>query len=321
MTWFKKNKFLAGLLCITTLIAGLLVFLGMKFGSSLEEVQGEIATEQSANKSMKSLPLYPTIEGAKEKRENFDAVIVKANEAREKLIAYRPESLVNVSGKIFSENLNSTVDRVKELFPGDALPKGFNLGFEAYSGSAAKEGATGILTYQLAAMESVFKELDAAGVKKIQNLVRPKLPAEKGEEWADGMSKKPRRGKAVKSSFEKLPAIAHRLPFELTFRAPERAARQFLTKFANSNEYFFETRIARIQNPAPIPTGGKAPVAKAEDSGFGEIEMAGEEKSMDDKPVVSEQILNKISGGDDLVIYLRADLLLFIDEQKFPELN
>jgi hypothetical protein len=31
--------------------------------------------------------------------------------------------------------------------------------------------------------------------------------------------------------------------------------------------------------------------------------------------------LNKVSGGDELVIYLRADLLLFIAEQKFPELK
>ena len=35
----------------------------------------------------------------------------------------------------------------------------------------------------------------------------------------------------------------------------------------------------------------------------------------------SERILNKVSGGDPLVIFLRADLLLFIDEQKFPELK
>ena len=337
MTWFKENKFLAGLLFITSLIAALLIFLGLKFSSSLKDVQGEIATEESSLEGMKTLDLYPTPEGAEQKKESLLAVLAKANEARDKLIAYRPESMDNVSGKIFAENLNSTVDRIRELFPKEgALPKGFNLGFEEYAGSPAKENATGALTYQLGALENVFNELAAAGVEKVQNLSRPKLPAENGEEWPDAVGGKKGKGKGkkttsgknkskgrAKSPFEKLPAVAHRLPFELTFKAPERAARKFLTQLANSEEYFIETRIARVLNPAPTPSGGKAPAASEAKNDFAEgLKMEGEEKeSMEDKPMMSEKMLNKISGGDDLVIYLRADLLLFIDEQKFPELK
>jgi len=333
MTWFKENKFLAGLLFLTSLIAALLIFLGLKFGSSLKEVRDEIAVEESSLEGMKTLDLYPTPQGAEEKKENLLAVLAKANEARDKLIAYRPESMDNVSGKIFAESLNSSVDRVRELFPKEgALPKGFNLGFEEYAGSPAKENATGALTYQLGALENVFNELAAAGVEKVQNLSRPKLPAENGEDWPNAVGgkkvnkTKPSKGKSkggrTKSPFEKLPAVAHRLPFELTFKAPEGAARKFLTQLANSEDYFIETRIARVLNPAPIPSGGKA-LAPKEKNDFAEgLEMEGEEKkSMEDKPMMSEKMLNKISGGDDLVIYLRADLLLFIDEQKFPELK
>ncbi len=350
MTWFKENKFLAGLVCITSLLAALLIFLGLKAGSSLETVQAEISDKESALEKMKNLDPYPTPDSAKEKKASLEAMLEKANKAREMMVAFRPEAMEGVSGKIFSENLSATVAKVKELFPGEgALPKSFHLGFEGYSGSLPEEGATGVLTYQLGALEYVFQELAAAGVTEIQNLNRVELPAEKGEEWPDAMSAKKSGGgkgknnaknknkgkntrgknskgkKGVKKpAFENLPAIAHRLPFELVFKAPEGPARQFLTQLANSDQYFFETRIGRVFNPSPIPSSGKSaskPTTKKEgDFNMDEMVIEGAEPSMMDK-ASSKQILNKVSGGDELVIYLRADLLLFIAEKEFPELK
>jgi hypothetical protein len=336
MTWFKENKFLSGLILITLLLAALIIFFGTNAGSQLEEVQSEITAKQSKQLAMKTLNPYPTPENAKVKEENLKAVLAKGNEAREKLLAFRPETMDEVTGAVFSENLSAAVDRVKALFPTEAgLPKSFNLGFSAYSGVSPKEGSTGVLTYQLGAMEHVFQELAAAGVTEVQNLSRVKLPAENGDDWPDAIGgkkgkdlrsnrpKKAIQGKGkgrAKSPFDELPPVAHRLPFELVFKAPEGPARKFLTKLANSEEYFFETRMARIVNPSPVPSAGKAATtAKPEENAFGaDFEVEGAEP----KPaVVSEQILNKVSGGDQLVIFLRADLLLFMDEQKFPELK
>ncbi len=339
MTWFKENKFLAGLLCITLLIAALIIFLGSKFSSSLEEVQNEIAAKQSKLEKMKTLDPYPTVESAKEKEDNLKAVLAKQKEAREKLLAYRPEDLPEVTGAVFSEKLSSTVAKVKALFPEPgALPKSFNLGFESYTGGPPKEGSTGILTYQLGAMEYLFENIAAAGIGTVQNLVRVKLPAEKGEAWPDAVgqkkgknAKRPRpkkkskkgKGRAKKSPFEQLPPVAHRMPFELVVRAAEGPARKFLAEIANSDEYFFETRLVRILNPSPIPSSGQsASAAKPKEmNDFGDdIVMEGEEESAE-KMMKSEQILNKVSGGDELVIYLRADLLLFMEEKEFPELK
>lgn len=345
MTWFKENKFLAGLISITALIGALLIFFGLKSSSSLEEVQAEISDKQSKLEKMKNLDPYPTIESAKEKEANLVAVLKQANEAREQLLAFRPETMENVSGKAFSENLTTTVSKVKELFPDeDGLPKNFNLGFESYSGATPKEESTGVLTYQLGAMEFIFQELAAAGVTDVQNLYRKKLPAENGEDWPDAVGAKKggsnasrgrsnrgnrgsnarNRGRGQKASGVVLPPVAHRLPFELVFRSPEGPARTFLASLANSDKYFIETRVARVKNPAPIPTAGKsASTAKPKPKNEFEIEdivVEGEEPAAD-AAAVSEQILNKVSGGDELVIYLRADLLLFIAEQKFPELK
>lgn len=50
MSWFKENKFLGGLLVVTILLAAIIIFLGMKAGTNLEEVQQQVATKEAALK-------------------------------------------------------------------------------------------------------------------------------------------------------------------------------------------------------------------------------------------------------------------------------
>ena len=340
MTWFKENKFLAGLIAITLVLAAAIIFFGLGASKDLEEVQAEIAAKQSSLERMKKLDPYPTDESAKAKEVSLKAVLAKANEVRDKKLAFRPESLADVPGKAFSENLSATVAKVKELFPDEgALPTGFNLGFESYTGTLPKEGATGILSYELGALEYVFEKLAAAGVTELVNLHRKKIPAENGEEWPDAVGGKarPRKGSAARRrpasrrtsrggprrpsvTFEDLPPVAHRLPFELVFKGSEVAVREVLTSLANSEEYFFQVRAGRVYNPSPIPTAGKSvAAAKPKENDFGGFTVEGSEPAP--AAASSAKILEKVSGGDELVIYLNADLLLFIEEQKFPELK
>jgi hypothetical protein len=340
MTWIKENKFLAGLLGITVLLAALLIFFGMKSSKGLEEVQAEIAAKQSSLVRMKKLDPYPTDESAKAKETNLKTVLAKANEVREKLLAFRPGSLDNVPGKTFSENLSVTVEKVKQLFPGeDALPNTFHLGFESYTGSLPKEDATGVLTYELGAMEYLFEELAAAGVTEIRNLHRAKLPPENGDSWPNEAKPTRSRGgnrptpkknvggpRRAPVTFETHPYIAHRLPFEVVFKGPELAVRQVLTNLGNSDKYFFDVRAGRVLNPSPIPSGGKSAsaAAKAKESDFGTgivIEGVDPPPATDSGSAPSVKVLEKVSGGDELIVYLRADLLLFLEEQKFPELK
>lgn len=336
MTWFKENKFLAGLLTITVLLAAIIIYFGMKAGSSLEEVQAQIASKEASLKKDKSLDPFPTPENAKEKEENLKVLIAKVNEARSALFAYLPEGMENVAGKDFSANLTETVDRVKALFPQEkALPSGFFLGFEPYSGSLPPEGATGVLTYQLAAMEWLLTQLAESGIKEIENLHREKIPAEMGEDWPDAPGARksfkntkppklvPGAPRPPKFESDSLPAIAHRMPVEVSFRGPEPAVREFLTRIANSDKFFFQTRIARVLNPSEIPSAGKkASAAKPKnDFGDGPIVIEGGDEPAADEPVESVKILDKVSGGDDLEVFLRADLLLFIEEKTLPELK
>ena len=337
MSWFKENKFLGGLLVVTILLAAIIIFLGMKAGTNLEEVQQQVATKEAALKKDLSLNPYPTAQNAKDKEASLKVVLSKATEAREKLLAFRPEKMENISGKDFATKLTDSVTRVTELFPGEkAIPSGFYLGFKKYRGSQPKAEATGLLSYQLDGMEYLLTQASEAGVKQIENLVRESLPQEDGYGWpgtknakrqprVSGRSKRGAPGAVRPPKFEKLDTVAHRMPVEFTFKAPEPVLREFFKRIGNSDEYFFETRIARVLNPASIPSAGKAASSEKEsgDGGggaFGAIEIEGEETA-EEEPVESVKVLDKVSGGEELTVYLRADLLLFIEEENLPELK
>lgn len=349
----KENKFLIGLGTLTAVASGGLIYWGLSAGSNLEEVQAEIATQQSALQRMERLDPFPTPQNAEEKAASLADVLTKAREAREKLIAFRPKSLEDIPASAFSDKLKASVGRVSGLFSGeDTLPKGFTLGFKSYAQFLPPEKATGHLAYQLEAHEYLLTQLAESGASEVLNLHRAKIPMEDGEEWpetgAKGSRNKPnkrankrsnkppggQRGRGQKRE-EVLPYIAHRMPLELTFRASEQAAREFLTRIGNSDQFFFETRLGRVKNPAPIPTAGKsAETSKSSAGGSGivvvddgedDIEIVGdppvEEKpaELSEKPSESVKILNKVSGGEDLDVFIRLDLLLFIEGKEFPQ--
>ncbi|MEJ6581939.1 MAG: Amuc_1100 family pilus-like protein [Akkermansiaceae bacterium] len=332
MTWFKENKFLAGLLGITGILAALIIFMGLKSGGTLEERLDEISTKEDSLKGMKGLNPFPTPESAEAKRESLKVLLDDAKTMQEKVLAFRPENDENIAITEFSDGLSMSVKEVKELFPGDkALPERFNLGFETYAGGPPKESATGVLNYQRAAFDWMFRELANAGVQEILNVRREKLPAEAGVDWNDAKEyaaylkknaprpKPTPKGKRVSRApkAEVLPEIAHRMPFELTFRGPESAVRKFLQSVANSDQYFVEAHIARVKNETPTPEKKKSKTVVADDAtAFGPI--AGDEPAGDGP---ATQILNRVSGGEDLTVFLRADLLLFKADQKFPELK
>jgi len=330
MTWFKENKFLSGLLVITGLLAVLIILVGLKSGGTLDERLVEISEKENSDKAMKGLNPYPTPESAEAKLDSLKVLLDNAKVMQEKILAFRPESEENIASTEFSDGLSTSVAEIKALFPGDkALPERFNMGFETYAGGPPKESATGILNYQRMFFDWMFREAAAAGVKEVPNLRREKLPAESDVDWDDPkamlaynkksakLTPKTKDKKRGAPKAEVLTEVAHRMPFELTFRGSESAVRQFLQSVANSDQYFVEARISRVKNEASVPEKKKSKGTVVDDAdAFGAI--AGDEPAAD---VPVAQILNRVSGGENLTVFLRADLLLFKADQKFPELK
>lgn len=327
MTWFKENKFLGGLIVITVILAGVIISLGMKLQETLDEKISEVETEESALKDMKGLNPYPTPESAKAKTDSLKKLIGDANKMQARFLSFKPESTAPIPVNEFSALLKDTDARVRELFEGKiTLPETFYLGFEDYKSELPRPESTGELAYELRAIEWLMGQLAAANATDVGGIVRHEIPSEKGESW-DGAAAPTRGGRASRGRSvgvrrgPSLPKIANRMPLELLFKGPESALRDVLTAMADSDQYFFDLRIARIKNESPIPTRPRGAVAASADApksdeGFGNLDGGGPEE---EAPVAARtKILDRIAGGDDITAFLRADLLLFTDGQQFP---
>ena len=107
------------------------------------------------------------------------------------------------------------------------------------------------------------------------------------------------------------------MPFELVIKGKEGAARKFISNIASSDQYFIKTVLPRTVNMSPIPKSGKMASKSNGGGDWADVPLEGE----DGAPVEAVQILDKISGGDDLVTFLRMEMLLFSENQTFPELK
>lgn len=336
MNWFKENKFLGGLLVVNVIIAAIIIFLGMKTGSSKEEKLAEVKQHLSDKSGAKKLNPYPTPENVKAKKENLKVMIAKAEAARSKIVAFRPESIEKISVSSFADRLKNADASVRALFENNnvKLSEDAYLGFESYKGQAPIESATGVLAYELAAIEWLFSEIGQSGITAVSNFSRDELAVEKAASVASKSRKKKTSSKKSKgkrsskdSSGPALVTIAEKLPMSLTFKGPESSVREALQRIANSDKFFFETRVPRVKNPALVPSSSGVPVKKsvqasapaASDDGFGAVESDVPASSADSS--ASQQILHRVAGGEDVSVFLKLDLLLFSEEQTFPEIK
>ena len=348
MNWFKENTFLGVLIVVTSAFAALLIYAGLSTATERDANAEEVAARKASIKKMKSMTPYPTTESVAEKKANLKAVVAKAEAMQAQFNSFRPESLANITVSTFSDRLKKSDAEVRALFveKNVAIPEQTYLGFEQYKGSLPKNSATGVLAYELAAIDWLFREFAAAGVSKVGNFTREVLPPEEGKDWGkSGASakggksskSKPRsrskssRGKSApsRSSKPSLPtvSVAKRLPIALTIAGPEPSIRKVIEAIANSDQFFFDARIARIKNNAGVPSSQgikkAAPttdVAPVVDDEFGVVE-GDDEEPVAEAPVGSSEVLQRVSGGNDVAAYIRLDLLLFEESLKFPAIK
>ena len=335
MNWFKENKFLGGLLTVNLIIAAFIIYLGMKTGGKKEADLAEVDQHLIEKASAKKLDPFPTPENVDAKNDSLKAMIAKASAAQVKALSFSPESIEKITVSSFADRLKNADSSVRGMFADKniRLADEAYLGFEKYKGAAPIEAATGILAFELAGIEWLFSELADAGITEVTNFTRDELAIEKAAPVSSGKKrrktkKKPSRSKK-RSSGPSLPMVdvAEKLPMSLTFKGSEDSVRKALQGIANSDKHFFQTRVFRVQNPAPTPSSSgvaikRAPVVEKveEDGGFGPV-AGDDQEAADAAPIGPKQILHRVAGGEDVSVFLKLDLLLFSNEQSFPEIK
>eukprot|EP00112_Aurelia_sp_Birch-Aquarium-sp1_P007689 Seg18395.1 transcript_id=Seg18395.1/GoldUCD/mRNA.D3Y31 product="hypothetical protein" protein_id=Seg18395.1/GoldUCD/D3Y31 len=189
--------------------------------------------------------------------------------------------------------------------------------------------------YQRQALTWLFDKLAEAKPSAVTNVhrhkVEPRLdPTTKGLSSMD-------RNKA--REFQK--EVYYGLPFELTFKGSEETLKNFLESLAQSEKYFFSVRSLRIQNenteavkaeadfqdaPSGGASGGDITAGEfafpddeggaAPDLGEGEAEEGAQAPVAPVAATDTGLLIKKISGGEELVVFLKLDLLVFKDPEN-----
>lgn len=342
MSWIQENKFVAGLIGVTAVVGGGILYFGSSQGGAFNEKMQEYETLKSQYASLEKSTPYPNKENLKAREQGIAQYGKQIAGVRAALAAFRPDAMGNITPKEFGDARVKMASTLSEAFKtaGVAMPEDTSLefGFEKYSTTLPKPAATPKLSYQLGATEWLFTKLAEAKPAAILNIHRPTLEIEDGKA-AEPAPKKGKKKAAARKKGAGNAADAkpyELMPMEIAFTADESAVRDFLKEMVNSKEYFYAIRSLRVRNekqivpsekdanfPAPTPVapaggeldpfGGFPGLDGAATDGEGSDDSAAEGEAATAAPApakVSEVILKRVLGDEKLHVHIVFDVVL-----------
>ncbi|MCU0795502.1 MAG: Amuc_1100 family pilus-like protein [Akkermansiaceae bacterium] len=332
---FQDQKFPIVLGTITALATGGMLYWGMKSGSAYETAKADYDSAVSDISRLNREAIPPTEDnrrGIEKSVSDFRGEVEKLQKAFD---VYRATKLEGMDPTAFQEKVLASTKAAKAKFEQTQteVPEAFYLGFTEYTEKLPQANQTGLLDYQLTAYEELFAKLAEAAPVKILNVHREPLPEESGKA-------------------PNLEGAAYRThSIEISFSGREDTLRQFMASLDDSEKHFFVVRSLRVINER-----GTAPNAKdarfeqpkeakaAGDNPFGggdnafvfpeeeeddakpadgeeeaDEEAAEEEEEAPAAPADSGEILKQVLGSETIRVFLRIDLLQFLEPRALPK--
>lgn len=328
MTWIKNNPFLVGLIGITVLICAALLFFGIMARGKYNEAKVGFEESYQAVSTSEGIPLYPTAENRDGKRKALVEYGQEIDDLRTLFDDYRPKTFDKVSSQAFTDRVKTASAEVAAALEaaGSELPTDFFLGFEQYRNQLAQSEATGILIYQLVGIKHAMMGLAEAKPSELISIYREPVPEETGLSYEPGETD-----------------VARNFGFEVVFRGSENSARKFISSLGETVPYYYIVRSVAIKNSKDIPPNVKdakfesalvAKEAKVPDNPFGAAfglpgaDPAGEEGVLTaetvaapsaEAPADSSRILAQVLGGEEVLVFVRFDLTMFLPSKELPK--
>ena len=346
MNWIKNNPFVGALAGITLVLCAVLFFLGSKWGGNYDDAKVAFDESLQAVQKAENLPLYPKADLRDGKRKALTEYSQSIDELRNLFDDYRQPNLVNVSPQDFTASLKQANKEVTNAFEdaGTSVPDGFLMGFQRYGNEFATEKATGILNYELQGIKHALLKLAEAKPSALINVYRDPIPEETGEAVVIGPDQVSRNfgfeiafkgSEASARSFMNslgdtkpyyyivrcIKAVnEHPGPPQISDARFEKPAPEESAPSASDNPFggAFVLPGADIAEPeatAPPADGAEAaaePGAAAEEVVVEEIEEV--EDSSD-----SSRILMPVLGSEEIIVFIRFDLTMFLDAKELPK--
>lgn len=232
----------------------------------------------------------------------------------------------------FAKNLSNTQDAIKATYAerGIELPENWYVGFEKYTTMPAPRAATGVLNYQLGALQWLHELLAKHEPEALTNLYRKPV----SEEVSTKADKKKPAQKALKED-------AYRaLPMQLTFIADEANVRAFLNELVKSNQYLFAVDTIKLQEVVPeIDEEDEEETEEAEevnsgideafDNFFDQEDSGAEEEGEEIAAIVedvssfdsNEKLFEQVLGQEQVACFIDLNLVYLPSELVLPEIT
>ena len=183
MSWIQENKFVAGLIGVTAVVGGAILYFGGSQGSSLSEKMESYEGLKAKYANLEKSNPYPNRENLKGREKNIKEYQQSIKDVTQALEAYRPDELAKMTPEEFGDARVAMRNTLREAFKGAGtkLPVETDFGFEKYSKSSAKSVATPQLNYQLGATEWLLTKLAEVKPSALVNMSRVSLPIEGGQ--------------------------------------------------------------------------------------------------------------------------------------------
>ena len=329
---FQEQKFPILLGSVTAVLAGGLLYWGMKSGGAYEEAKADYDEAVSQIGRLNKEPVPPTEDnqrGIEKAVADYRAEVDKLQKAFDR---YRAVKLEGMDPTAFQDKVLEVTKTVSAKFTQvqTELPASFYLGFGEYTQKLPQANQTGLLAYELAAYEELFTKLAEAAPVKVLNVFRQPLPEESG---------KPGPGEGAASRNHSI---------EISFAGREDTLRRFLASLDDSEKHFFIVRSLRVTNerntapnakdarfeqPKNKPDAGDNPFGVGdtafvfpeddeEDAPAGDGDEAPAEEEAPAAPAPpadSGEILKQVLGSETIRVFLRIDLIQFLEPRPLPK--
>lgn len=332
---FQDNKFPIVLGGVTALVVGGLVFWGLSSSKKYSAAKDDYDAAVGQITSLTGKGIFPNQENRQAKEKAVADYRASVEELQATFDSFRAPNRPNVEASAFTDALLAARKDLVAKFEaaGTELPADFFMGFQKYTSEPVKQGNTGVLSYQLDAFSKLFGLLAEAAPAKVNSVYRPELEEEKGQ------------------AFDAAGRPFRQHPIEISFTGREASIRQFLGALDDSKEFFFVTRVIRLKNERVTAPNAKDARFEAPKAAAGESAASGgsdpfaaggfvfpteetdEEPATDgeaaaepepapaepEEPSDSGEILKQVLGSENVQVFIRIDLLQFLEPMTLPQ--
>lgn len=322
---FQENRFPIILGATTAVLVGGLAYWGISSSGKYETAKQDYDAAASEISKLTRGPAYPDSANVVAKEKAVSEYRASVEELQNVFDKFRVTKLENVGVDVFGDGLRKARNELVGKFEasGTEMPADAHLGLGIYTRETVNKKNTGILLYQLRAFEELFDMLANSRVSKVSNIYRPELPEELN-------NKVDLQGRSYRQH-----------PIEITFTGRESSLRNFLSAIDNSDKFTYVVRTIRVRNERITAPNAKdarfeesktAAAAEASPFGDGGFSFPDEEAPAESEEVAAEatpadlaapsdsgQILKQVLGDELTEVFVRIDVIQFLDPKPLPK--